>query len=167
MNVIQLMRAGIWTLCSLLLINTILIDTVQAKPNQTEIALEQTDFTCSDVSEIPQAECEALVALYTETDGPNWALETSWLMTTTPCSWFGVTCENGHVTELQVAADALMYIPDFGLKGAVPPEIGNLTHLTHLHLWGSQLESLPAEIGNLTNLTSLNIANNKFQNLPT
>ena len=32
----------------------------------------QTTFDCGEVDEIPQAECEALVALYNSTDGANW-----------------------------------------------------------------------------------------------
>lgn len=31
-----------------------------------------TTFDCSAVSEIPQTECEALVALYNSTNGPSW-----------------------------------------------------------------------------------------------
>jgi hypothetical protein len=29
-------------------------------------------FTCASVTELPQSECEALVALYNSTNGPNW-----------------------------------------------------------------------------------------------
>ncbi len=36
-------------------------------------------FSCADVAEIPQVECEALVALYNSTNGPGW--------TYTPTGW--------------------------------------------------------------------------------
>ena len=56
-------------------------------------ATEPSDFTCGVVSEIPQVECEALVALYNSTDGPNWISNSGWLVTDTPCSWYGVACD--------------------------------------------------------------------------
>ena len=43
---------------------------------------------------------------------------------------------------------------DFGLTGAVPAEIGQLTLLRVLNLGDNQLTSLPAEIGQLTSLRS-------------
>ena len=52
-------------------------------------------FSCTDVTEIPQVECEALVALYQSTNGDNWNDNSGWLMTTTPCSWFGAGCSEG------------------------------------------------------------------------
>ena len=52
---------------------------------------------------------------------------------------------------------------DGGLTGEIPPEIGNLTNLTFLRLWGNQLSgSIPPEIGNLTNLTYLNLSVNQL-----
>jgi len=59
-----------------------------------------TIFDCSQVSEIPQSECEALVILYQSTDGPNWAGNIDWLVTNRPCSWSGVVCQQGHVYEV-------------------------------------------------------------------
>ena len=54
-------------------------------------------------------------------------------------------------------------LPDSGLTGEIPPEIGNLTNLTELRLGGNQLTgSIPSEIGNLTNLTSLNLYGNQL-----
>ncbi|EDN70503.1 hypothetical protein BGP_1053 [Beggiatoa sp. PS] len=57
---------------------------------------------CTTVTEIPQIECEALVALYESTDGPNWtdSPDNNWNVINTPCSWEGITCEAGHVTKI-------------------------------------------------------------------
>ena len=45
-----------------------------------------------------------------------------------------------------------------GLSGPIPPELGQLTRLTSLHLHGNQLSgSIPVELGNLTGLTRLRI----------
>jgi Leucine-rich repeat (LRR) protein len=41
----------------------------------------------------------------------------------------------------------------------LPPEIGNLTNLTHLSLSNNPIESLPIEILNLNNLESLYLTN--------
>ena len=48
----------------------------------------------------------------------------------------------------------------------LPPEIGDLTNLTHLNLGGNQLTALPPEIGNLTKLTSLRLNDNQLTALP-
>jgi len=49
------------------------------------------------------------------------------------------------------------------LTGSIPPEIGNLTNLTHLYLRDNQLTgSIPSEIGNLTNLTYLSLSANQL-----
>ena len=49
------------------------------------------------------------------------------------------------------------------LTGSIPPEIGNLTNLTHLYLNWNQLKgSIPSEIGNLTNLQELFLSDNQL-----
>ena len=52
---------------------------------------------CANQTEIPKAECDALVALYNSTNGAGWTNHTGWLQTDTPCSWYGVYCGAGHV----------------------------------------------------------------------
>ena len=68
-----------------------------------------------------------------------------WRVDVGPEEWSGVTMENGRVVKLE--------LEEFGLTGAVPAEIGQLTSLTELDLGDNQLTSLPAEIGQLTSLT--------------
>ena len=53
-------------------------------------------------------------------------------------------------------------LQDNQLTGEIPPEIGNLTHLTDLYLQGNQLTGLSPEIGNLTNLSKLYLYNNQL-----
>ena len=121
----------------------------------------QADDWCTDndVIGIDLAECQALVAIYNSTDGDNWANTDDWLATdTSPCDWYGVDCDNGHVTELNFVFN--------GLKGDIPSEIGNLTNLTILDLAYNQVSSLPPEIGNLTQLTKLHLSNNQLSSLP-
>ena len=43
-------------------------------------------LSCAGVTEIPLAECQALEALYTSTNGAGWTNRKDWLATTAPCS---------------------------------------------------------------------------------
>ena len=48
--------------------------------------------------------------------------------------------------------------------GPIPPELGNLTYLETLYLFGNQLrEEIPPELGNLENLKNLGLSNNDLQ----
>ena len=139
-------------------------------------------FSCSSVTQIPNAECDALEALYDSTSGIGWKDHTGWLQTNTPCSWFGVTCEHGNVTYLRLENNGLNgSIPDeIGnltnlkllrlienqLQGAIPETLGNLVNLIHLDMRSNQLTSLPVAIGNLTNLQGLSLHNNLLTSLP-
>ena len=144
--------------------------------------LRAQDDLCAHTGKtgIPQAECAALVALYQATDGANWFnhfvpnnqsntwLEwfagrfshsedrSAWLSGDTPCDWYGVTCAGGHISALD--------LPGNWLKGELPPEIGNLTHLELLSLGNNtQLQgTLPLELGRLTLLRTLILENDRF-----
>ena len=92
---------------------------------------------------------EALVALYNATDGPNWRNNTNWLSDKPVGEWYGVyTDASGRVTRLLL---------DFNrLSGALPSELGNLTNLTELSLWGNGITDI-SSLSGLTNLTDLNL----------
>ncbi|MBN2005170.1 MAG: leucine-rich repeat domain-containing protein [Anaerolineae bacterium] len=115
-------------------------------------------YDCATATGLPQAECEALVALYNATDGDHWANRSNWLETSTPCGWFGVECRNEHVTELALGCN--------GLQGFLPPEIDAFTQLTRLNLRESGLSALPAEIGDLSALKWLDLSYNALSVLP-
>ena len=70
-------------------------------------AAQGTTFDCRTVTQIPQKECQALVSLYNDTDGAHWFTSTGWLQNTAACSWYGVTCGEGHVTELDLRSNNL------------------------------------------------------------
>ena len=118
-------------------------------------------FDCVGVNQIPVAECAALVALYNGTYGPDWIDGMGWLVTNTPCSWSGITCTDGHVSHISLSYNQL--------TGPLPLELGNLSHLLVLDLWGNQLSGpIPAELGNLSELVSLYLGGNLLTSpLPT
>ncbi|BAP55783.1 hypothetical protein THII_1486 [Thioploca ingrica] len=117
----------------------------------------QAATTCTAVTEIPQAECETLVALYNSTDGPNW-LDSSandWNMTNTPCTWIGISCSGGHIISI--------YKQDNKLNGIIP-DLSVLTSLQGLDLSNKDLESsndnkLSGTIPDLSALTQLQVFN--------
>ena len=124
----------------------------------TQATRLQMAYDCAAATDLLQAECEALIALYSATGGDNWVNKTGWLQTTTPCTWYGVTCEAEHVTRLS--------LPSNNLRGALPSEIGDLTALKWLYLWGNAVTALPPEIGNLIALIWLDLESNAVTALP-
>src|SRR5512145_3526966 len=104
-------------------------------------------FDCNSVTGIPVTECQALVALYTSTNGPGWANHTDWVMTNMPWSGYGVTCVFGQVFVLNLNNNQL--------SGSIPSELGNLTDLYDLFLNNNQLSGdIPTSLVNLTFLNS-------------
>jgi Leucine-rich repeat (LRR) protein/sugar lactone lactonase YvrE len=142
--------------------------------------------TVTNCLQIPQIECEALIALYNSTGGPNWINHARWNTNNAPCGngrapWYGIVCDNnhGHVTEIFLSGNQLRGLlpPELGnlselrilglfenqLSGPIPPELGKLSHLESLWLWGNQLSGpIPSELGNLSHLENLGLSENQL-----
>jgi Leucine-rich repeat (LRR) protein len=133
---------------------------------------------------IPVAECNAILDLFDKTGGENWTAQAKagWLTNSSICTWQGLTCANGHITEIFLT-NLTGYIPSsigtfpelielrlsdsYYLTGTIPYTIGNLTKLKRLSLARTQLSGdLPSEIGNLTNLETLDLSEANFSKLP-
>lgn len=126
-------------------------------PIECEVVQTQTgpQNFCSTVTQIPAAECEALVAFYHSTNGENWNLKRGWLETDSPCEWTGLECAAGHISLI-----ALNYN---NLRGSLPPQLGQLSKLQSLVLYFNDLSgTIPAELGQLPNLESLVLNDNKL-----
>ena len=97
---------------------------------------------------------EALVALYEATDGPNWTNSENWLTDAPLAQWHGVRVDReGRVTRLE--------LPENGLAGRLPPEIGGLAKLDALVLPGNRLTGpIPPELGGLASLWRLDVGEN-------
>ena len=147
--------------------------------HEGDVPSEETphDFSCKDVTQIPQVECEALVALYNSTNGAQWGTAAGWLQTNTPCTWGGVTCVEGRVGLLNLVGRGLqgsiapelgnlggLYVLDLShnnFVGGMPPTLGNLTNLNRLRIFSSHLSGpIPPELGNLVNLQELQLSEN-------
>ncbi len=101
----------------------------------------------------------ALVKFYQSTHGEQWKNNAGWKQgadgtNCSPCSWSFIKCTNNRVTSIDFKAGT-------GLKGFIPPEIGELTELKFLNIYreDSLSGSLPQELANLDNLEILKIRN--------
>ncbi|XAR58141.1 Non-specific serine/threonine protein kinase [Bertholletia excelsa] len=95
----------------------------------------------------------ALLALRTAVGGRSllWNISEA-----TPCSWPGVVCQSGRVTEL--------HLPGIGLSGQLPANvIGNLTRLNTISLRFNALSgSIPSDLGSISDLRNLYLQGNRF-----
>ena len=93
----------------------------------------------------------SLVALYHATGGSEWRLVNQWLLCPNIRERDGVTVDDtGRVVGLNLS--------NSGLKGQLPPELGELTSLKELDLGSNDLSGeIPSKIGNLANLQFLSI----------
>ena len=127
----------------------------------------------------------SLSAFYTATDGDNWTYNDGWDITRVPteeelADWVGVGLDEGILVELAMGTNNLRgalppEIGDLqslltlvlrfneGLAGPIPPELGNLDKLQVLDLWDNSLSgSIPSELGNLGQLRYLDLDDNSL-----
>ncbi|KAK2981359.1 hypothetical protein RJ640_013150 [Escallonia rubra] len=87
---------------------------------------------------------------------PNIILAKNWSQGISFCSWIGVSCSSDkRVTALN--------LPNMGLTGTIPKEVGNLTYLTSFNISNNTFNgTLPRELGLLQRLQSINLRANKL-----
>lgn len=113
-----------------------------------------TNFCTDDIGICQELPCRkrdslALVALYHSTDGANWT--NSWDLNTPVSTWYGIeTFNSGCVKAIKLYNN--------GLKGTLPPEIGNLKNLLQLWINNDSISgNIPTELGSLISLRELYI----------
>ena len=96
----------------------------------------------------------ALGELFAKTRGDSWTNRTGWNGAASLDNWHGVTTVDGRVRELALPAN--------GLRGALAPEIGNLTELRILNLADNQLAGeFPVVIASMTELDTIRVSGNR------
>lgn len=110
----------------------------------------------TDITGIPQKECQALMAFYSATNGKDWVDNTNW-DTPTPCgTWFGVSVENGFVMGLSLVKN--------NLTGNLPIEILGFEKLSTIELVSNRLSGrLPVFLPQLNKLKELYLDDNHFE----
>lgn len=147
---------------------------------QVQLRRRNNNFCAVNVvTEIPPAECDALVELFYDTHGQDWRNNDNWLLTATPCNWQGVSCSNGRVSaidltdnnlrgELPAALNQLNALTGLdvsanNLHGSFPAALLQLSQLQSLVLWQNAFSGvLPPALGSLTNLQLLDLSENRF-----
>ena len=100
------------------------------------------------------SDCEALLASRDTLAGDA---TLDWSADTPIAGWDGITLGGTpeRVTQLRLIRR--------GLTGALPSELGSLTNLRMLVLWGNLLTgAIPSELGNLANLKGLSLRHNEL-----
>ena len=77
--------------------------------------------------------------------------------------WEGVYVRGSRVVGLRIVPSVGLPIVRDGIVGTIPSELGSLSSLRTLGLWGNQLTGgIPKELGSLTNLQTLNLNENRL-----
>ncbi len=99
----------------------------------------------------PLTDRDALEALYRAAGGADWTKADGWLSDAPLRQWHGIeTDDSGSVTAVR--------LPENGLAGGIPPELGHLPYLETLNLRKNNLTgTLPAEIGLAIRLRELDL----------
>ncbi|MYI43502.1 MAG: hypothetical protein F4113_06190 [Rhodothermaceae bacterium] len=94
-----------------------------------------------------------LIELYNKMKGASWTNAAGWGSNSPLEDWYGVTVEEGRVTELS--------LPNNAIKGSIQGEVANLTQVEVFNLANNALiGSLPGEISLLRELTELRVNGN-------
>ena len=146
---------------------------------------------CTVYNNVPDAEKQALIDMYTNLDGANWANNTNWSgntgrvmnATTNVTTWYGVTTKivdgGKHITSLHLNNNKLdgtisssigninkieeLILSSNKLSGILPKEISNLSNLKTAYFQDNQLSGKLPDLSGITKLETLYISTNKFQ----
>lgn len=109
---------------------------------------------------IPDEEVKALCFFYSRTGGPRWTIRDGWVshfanVTEDPCTWYGVTCKDGHVNALS--------LPRNNLEGVIPESLGDLTELVSFDFGVNKLRgTFPFSMQRLRKLYAISVRENSL-----
>ena len=142
-------------------------------------AQAQTDCSDTATTGVVQAQCEALLDFYNQTNGAGWAHKTRWNSTEPISIWHGITVSGDQVTRIALSSNRLsgeipatlwsnlpsletLYLNHNTFSGGIP-DLSALTNLSELFLHQNDLRGeIPATLGNLPNLQKLHLHNNEL-----
>jgi tetratricopeptide (TPR) repeat protein len=110
-------------------------------------------INCNAVTEISAVECQSLLELYNNTSGSNWKNNEGWNKNNTPCSWYGVTCKNGGVTQI--------YLRNNQLTGSLV-DFSGFPNLIWFDLISNQLIGSIPNFSKLPQLETLSLHDNQL-----
>lgn len=122
-----------------------------------------TMLDCSQVTDIPPDECQALLDFYESTHGDGWTTAEKcaedatvcWFETNTADEWDGVTVIGGTVISI--------VLDNHELSGAIPESISDLPNLDEMCLLNNAVGgALPDSLGELAYLQKLSLSYNDF-----
>ncbi|MDR0860578.1 MAG: hypothetical protein LBO09_06480 [Candidatus Peribacteria bacterium] len=120
---------------------------------------------CNRITDIPKAECKALVDFYYSTNGDGWtngsggASTRPWLTGSTACNRYGLTCAgtapNKYVSKIVLGNN--------NLSGVLNPSLSVLNGLGSLDIYTNQIKgTLPSEYTEWTKLTAFDVSHNQL-----
>jgi len=109
------------------------LEKIDLSKNQLKVIFPIPETFCQKVTEISTTQCQLLIESYNNTNGKEWTdtPDNLWGLTNTPCSWKGITCQNGNVIAIDRRSK--------GLTGFVS-DLSHLAHFEKLDLSENQLE---------------------------
>ena len=119
---------------------------------------------CTEVEDIPESECEALLDFYVSTNGEDWIYLAAhikpgvfyWFETENAGDWEGVTVTAGTVTSI--------VLDNHNLSGFIPDSISDLPNLLEICLLSNAVGGeLPDSLGSLAFLEKLSLSHNAFE----
>ncbi|MGX5203176.1 right-handed parallel beta-helix repeat-containing protein [Aliikangiella sp. IMCC44632] len=119
-------------------------------------AAAETD--CYNVEQTTVAQCEALKAVWENTNGPSWNDSESnlWMQTNNPCEWDGVSCWGSKVVYLLLGSK--------GLNGTLP-ELNGLPELRIFDVGNNQLQGKVPDLAKNKKLEKIYLHNNQFMGI--
>eukprot|EP00534_Pseudo-nitzschia_fraudulenta_P006134 CAMPEP_0201183168 /NCGR_PEP_ID=MMETSP0851-20130426/123000_1 /ASSEMBLY_ACC=CAM_ASM_000631 /TAXON_ID=183588 /ORGANISM="Pseudo-nitzschia fraudulenta, Strain WWA7" /LENGTH=793 /DNA_ID=CAMNT_0047467857 /DNA_START=74 /DNA_END=2458 /DNA_ORIENTATION=+ len=97
----------------------------------------------------------ALATVYTTLGGLKWNNSANWMTYDNFCTWYGVSCTQGDVTELVLGEN--------NLDGTLPPELSLLEKLQFLMVARNKISGvLPVSLFSIPTLGTVDVGNNKI-----
>ena len=120
----------------------------------SDLAVSGSPVECPDTGALAR-DCAILLSIRTTLAGDSEKLD--WSEDTPISEW------NGVVPRGQPPRVVAVNLTTAGLSGRIPPELGDLSELRSLHLYGNELSGeVPPELGRLTMLETLDLGDNEL-----